>query len=146
MSDMPVTYRGVVYPRQCDHMDHMNVMWYVGKFDEATWQWFAMLGLTPSFLRETNRGMAAVQQEITYKRELRAGDVVTIRSGVAEIREKVIRIFHEMCNEETGEIAATTELTAVHLDTVKRKSCAFPDRVVERARALSVASRPAAKP
>jgi acyl-CoA thioesterase FadM len=31
------TYRGTVYPWHCDHIGHMNVMWYVGKFDEATW-------------------------------------------------------------------------------------------------------------
>jgi acyl-CoA thioester hydrolase len=31
-----LTYRGTVYPWQCDHIGHMNVMWYVGKFDEAT--------------------------------------------------------------------------------------------------------------
>ncbi len=113
----------------------MNVMWYVGKFDEATWQFFAMFGLTPSFLREENRGMAALQQNITYKRELRAGDVVSIRSGVLEIREKVIRFFHEMYNDETGEIAATAEMTGVHLDTVLRKSCPFPVRAFERANA-----------
>jgi len=138
MSDLPVTYRGVVYPWHCDHMGHMNVMWYVGKFDEATWQYFAMLGLTPSFLREQNRGMAAVQQNITYKRELHAGDVVAIRSGVLEIKEKVIRFFHEMRDEETGEISAITEMTAVHLDTVRRKSCPFPERTVERARTMVV--------
>ena len=138
MLDLPITYRGVVYPWQCDHMGHMNVMWYVGKFDEATWQFFAMFGLTPSFLREQGRGMAAVQQNITYKRELRAGDVVSIRSGVLEIREKVIRFFHEMYNDETGEVAATAEMTGVHLDTVLRKSCPFPGEVFDRARALIV--------
>ena len=31
------TYRGTVYPWQCDHVGHMNIMWYVGKFDEANW-------------------------------------------------------------------------------------------------------------
>ena len=40
------TYRGAIYPWQCDHMGHMNVMWYVGKFDEATWNLFAALGVT----------------------------------------------------------------------------------------------------
>ena len=40
------TYRGVVYPWHCDHMGHMNVMWYVGKFDEATWNLFAQVGVT----------------------------------------------------------------------------------------------------
>jgi acyl-CoA thioesterase FadM len=33
----------VVYPWHCDHMGHMNVMWYVGKFDEATWIFFARI-------------------------------------------------------------------------------------------------------
>jgi acyl-CoA thioester hydrolase len=114
----------------------MNVMWYVGKFDEATWQFFTTFGLTPSFLREQGRVMAAVQQNITYKRELRPGDIVSIRSCVLEIREKVIRFFHEMRNDETGEIAATAEMTGVHLDPVRRKSCPFPEQVFERARAL----------
>ena len=55
-----LTYRGAVYPWHCDHVGHMNVMWYVGKFDEATWNLFGLLGLTPQFLRESGRGMAAV--------------------------------------------------------------------------------------
>lgn len=133
MPDWPLTYRGAVYPWHCDHMGHMNVMWYAGKFDEATWQLFALLGMTPSFLRDRQRGMAAVEQHISYKSELVAGDVVTIRSGVLEIREKVIRFCHEMRNEETGEVAATTALTGVHIDTQARRSCAFPEEVVRRA-------------
>lgn len=27
---------GSAYPWHCDHVGHMNVMWSVGKFDEAT--------------------------------------------------------------------------------------------------------------
>ena len=42
-----LTYRGTIYPWHCDHMGHMNVMWYVGKFDEATWHLFAQTGITP---------------------------------------------------------------------------------------------------
>ena len=75
------TYRGTVYPWQCDHVGHMNIMWYVGKFDEANWNFFARLGLTPTYLRESGRGMAAVQQNISCKRELLAGDIVEITSS-----------------------------------------------------------------
>ena len=32
MSEWKTTYRGIVYPWHCDHMGHMNVMWYAGKF------------------------------------------------------------------------------------------------------------------
>jgi acyl-CoA thioester hydrolase len=131
-----LTYRGTVYPWHCDHMGHMNVMWYVGKFDEATWQFFAMLGMSSSLLRSTNRGMAAVEQNIIYKRELMAGDLVSIHSAVVEIKDKSLRFSHEMTKEDTGEVAATTTLTAVHLDTVTRRACAFAPEIRERISAV----------
>ena len=77
----PITYRGAVYPWHCDHMGHMNVMWYVGKFDEATWNLFASIGITAAYVREQRHGMAGLQQNITYKKELHAGDVVVVRFG-----------------------------------------------------------------
>jgi len=97
-----VTYRGTVYPWHCDHVGHMNIMWYTGKFDEANWNLLAKIGLTPSYLRESGRGMAAVQQHVTYKRELLAGDIVEVQSQLLEIGEKSIRFVHEMRNAETG--------------------------------------------
>lgn len=124
-----ITYRGTVYPWQCDHVGHMNVMWYVHKFDEATWQFFASIGLTPAFLRDNHRGMAAVQQNISYKQELMAGDVVEIASSVLEIRDKLIRFAHTMTDSSTGAAVAICELTAVHLDRNARKSCPFPENV-----------------
>jgi acyl-CoA thioester hydrolase len=89
--------------------------------------------------------MGAVQENITYKRELLPGEVVAVRSGVPEIREKVIRLFHEMRNDETGEVAATAEITAVHMDMVRRKSCPFPGQVFERADALILPGEVAAQ-
>lgn len=140
MSDPILTARSTVYPWHCDHIGHMNVMWYVGKFDEATWHLFAGLGLTPTFLRENNRGMAAVHQEITYKRELHAGDIISITSYILEVKEKVIRFTHEMYNDETKELAATTTLTGVYLDKLARKSCPLPAEFRERAQAISRSS------
>ena len=89
---MIVTYRGTVYPSQCDHMGHMNVMWYVAKFDEASWQLLAMLGLTASRFRSEGIGMAAVDQHLEYRRELHAGDAVTIRSAIVGVAAKSIRV------------------------------------------------------
>jgi acyl-CoA thioester hydrolase len=131
-----MTYRGVIYPWQCDHVGHMNVMWYVGKFDEATWHLFTAIGLTPAFLRDAHRGMAAVQQNITYKKELLAGDVIEITSRVISIRDKVIVFTHEMRDAATGEVSALCELTAVHLDRQARKSAPFPQEVRAKAEAM----------
>lgn len=130
------TYRGAVYPWQCDHMGHMNVMWYTGKFDEATWALFLALGITPTYMRDRNRGMVAVEQTIAYRRELRAGDVVFIRSWIVEVREKVLKFGHEMINAETGEVAATSDLTGVHFDREARRACPLPDEFAQRARAM----------
>jgi acyl-CoA thioester hydrolase len=131
-----VTYRGAVYPSQCDHMGHMNVSAYVAKFDEATWQLFTAIGLTPSRLRKEKIGMAGVEQHLEYKRELYPGDVVTVSSTVLEVKEKVLRFAHEMKNDETGEVAARTVLVAVHLDMSTRKARPMPSDVRDRARSL----------
>jgi acyl-CoA thioester hydrolase len=123
------TYRGTLYPWQCDHVSHMNIMWYVGKLDEANWNLFARIGLTPSYLRQSGRGMAAVQQTITYKREMLAGDIVEISSELLEIGGKSVRFRHEMRNGETGEIAAICETTSVHIDRQARKATPFDDDI-----------------
>src|SRR5262245_24687186 len=102
--DELITYRGTIYPWQCDHMGHMNVMWYVGKFDEATWNLLAHAGLTPSYLRSSDRGVVAVDQHVSYEREVVAGDVIVVRSRMLEVREKVLRFSHEMRNAESQEV------------------------------------------
>ena len=130
------TYRGAVYPWHCDHMGHMNVMWYVGKFDEATWNLFSGLGISPGYLKENDRAMAAVQQNITYKRELLSGDVVAVRSGMLEMREKVAKFVHEMRHAQSGEISAVCVLTAVHMDSKARKSTPFPPEFIARGKEL----------
>jgi acyl-CoA thioester hydrolase len=134
--DRAVTYRGVVYPWHCDHMGHMNVMWYVGKFDEATWNLLAAIGITPAYIRAQKHGMAAVQQNIAYKKELTAGDIVVVRSKILEVRDKVIRFQHELMKDETDELAAICELTGVHMDLRTRKSRSLPPQIAARARSL----------
>ena len=131
-----LTYRGTVYPWHCDHMGHMNVMWYTGKFDEATWQFFGSLGLNPGWLREANCGMAAVEQLTEYRRELHPGDLVSIYTELIEVKAKAVRFRHEMRRDDKPDvISAVSTLTGVFLDTTLRKACAFPSAMAERWRA-----------
>ena len=133
MSGWNITYRGIVYPWHCDHMGHMNVMWYTGKFDEACWQLLAMLGLDQSRFAQEGTGMAAVEQQIQYKRELYAGDAVTIQSVLLEVKEMSIRMLHKMVDDRSGEIAATTAVVGVHIDARVRKALRLPDDVRQKA-------------
>jgi acyl-CoA thioester hydrolase len=130
------TYRGIVYPWHCDHVGHMNVMWYVGKFDEATWFFFNRIGLTRTLLAEQGRGMAAVEQRIAYQRELRAGDALAVDTTLLEVRDKVLRFAHRMRVADSGETAAVMMQTTVYLDIHARRSAPLPAEVRERARGL----------
>jgi acyl-CoA thioester hydrolase len=140
------TYRGVVYPWQCDHNGHMNVMWYVSKFDEANWSLVARVGLLkPSYSREESRGFVALEQTIVYEKEILAGELLEVRSRLLEVREKIIRFIHEMVRSETGEVAATCEMTAIHIDRVARRSTPIPPAIRDAALQHIVPPEPAAR-
>jgi acyl-CoA thioester hydrolase len=109
-------------------MGHANLRAYGEFFEQALWQLFFQLGLTPTALRGEIR-MAGVQQNISYRRELLAGDLVYVRSRLAEISERKLRMEHELLNVESDEICATCELTAVCIDAGSRKPRPFPPTV-----------------
>jgi acyl-CoA thioester hydrolase len=126
------TYRGVVYPWQMDHMDHMNVQFYTARFDEATWHFFAALGMSTGYFRKNKRGMAALEQRTLYKKELHAGALIRIASELIEAKPKTIRFVHRMYEIESGDEVATTELVGAHIDTDARKAVPFPEDIVRR--------------
>lgn len=130
------TYRGIVHPNELDHMGHMNVQYYDGKFSDATFHLFAKIGMTNTYFQQKNRGMAAVQQNITYKAEAMVGDLLVCKTHILEVKDKIMRYAHHMFNSETGQLIAISEITGAHLDREIRKSCPFPDDI----KALATAS------
>jgi acyl-CoA thioester hydrolase len=130
------TARGIVHAWQCDHMGHANLRAYAEFFEQALWHVFNRIGMTPSLLRTNDYRMAGVQQNISYRKELLPGDLVYVRSRLAEISERKLRMEHEMVNAESEEICATCELTAVCIDAKTRKPRPFPREVSEKARGL----------
>jgi acyl-CoA thioester hydrolase len=135
------THFGIVYPGETDHMGHLNVAYYVQKFDAATWNFFFNIGVTPSMLRERSVGLAAVEQVLNYKKELMPGDVLEIRTRILDLSEKKVRFRHEMIHRESGRVAATCELLGVCFDRGAHKSRAFPVEVFEKAKAALEAAQ-----
>jgi acyl-CoA thioester hydrolase len=123
------TYRGFVYPWCIDHVGHMNVQSYVGRFDEASWHLLARLGLAPSFLAAQNRSLVALDQRLRYRREVLAGS-------------KTLRYRHCMHNSETVDEVASMELLVGYLDKQSRRMTTLPDLVLARARALCATPEP----
>lgn len=135
------TYFGTVYPGETDHMGHLNVAHYVQKFDSATWNFFFNIGVTPSMLRDTPLGLAAVEQVLNYKKELMPGDVIEIRTRILDLYDKKVRFRHEMIHRESGLVAATCELLGVCFDRETHKSRSFPPEVFQKAQAALQAAQ-----
>jgi acyl-CoA thioester hydrolase len=133
------TYRGVVYPWHLDHIGHMNVQFYTARFDEATWHFFAAIGITPTFLKANRRGMAAVDQHTQYKQELHAGDLIRITSELVEMKQKAVCFRHRMYNAETEQEVAVSDLVGVYIDADTRRATAIPAEIMERAAARQTA-------
>lgn len=132
------TARGAVHEWQRDHMGHINVRAYMEFHDAACWQFYSAIGLTPSLLRSGELRLAAVQQNISYTRELFPGDVVVVHSGVLEAGGKVVRFRHVLSNVESGDTCSVCDFTVVCLDPQTRKSRKFPDEILARARELQI--------
>jgi acyl-CoA thioester hydrolase len=130
------TQRGVVYPWVIDHVGHMNVQFYTARFDEATWQFLAHLGLTPEFLARNDRGAVAADQRTQYRREVLAGTLLHATTELLALGRKSIRFVHRMYDSVTGEEIASTEFVGVYFDTVGRVSAELPPSAHERATAL----------
>ena len=85
-----ISHRGTVNSWHRDFNGHMNVQHYMGKFDEATWHFYAHLGITPSYMKAHNVGMFTVEQNINYFHELVAGDLIYIKTQMVEFKSKAI--------------------------------------------------------
>ena len=130
------TFRGMVYPWQCDHQGHLNTMHYVGMFDAAFWHHLSAMGFTRAYLDANNRGFADVKDTIEYKAEVPVGARVVVDSGLLRIGTSSITARHTMRDAETGEVAATSEKVTVYFDLAARRSAAIPDAMRAAAQAF----------
>ena len=129
MNDWIETYRGVVYPWHCDHLNHMNVQHYVGMFDQASWHLLEAVGISFAFGEDHAETLVDAQHTIQYKVEQRAGDLVKIESAFTRIGTKSITFLHRMINCKTGMVAATSEVVEVYFDTTTRTSAPISDEL-----------------
>ena len=130
------TYRGFVYPWSIDHVGHLNVQSYVGRFDEASWHFLARLGLGPTFLAQQGRAVVAADQRIRYRREVLAGTLLHVTTELLAVGRSSVRFVHRMYDSERGEEVASMELVGVYFDSARRESAELPERVREGAAAL----------
>ncbi|MBM3583341.1 MAG: acyl-CoA thioesterase [Alphaproteobacteria bacterium] len=126
------TYRGMVYPWQCDHQGHLTTMHYLGIFDQAGWHLLNRHGLGPEALADAGRGYVDAKDTIEYVTELRVGALVEVASAFSRIGTSSIGLVHRMRLAATGLLAARCEMIAVHFDLVARTKLPIPEDVRAR--------------
>jgi acyl-CoA thioester hydrolase len=119
------TYRGSVNTWECDYLGHMNIQFYTSRFSDAGGHIFGAIGLP----HDGRIGTAAVQYDIQYRREVKAGAPLLLRSGLLGLGTKSMRFMHRLSDAATGEIYCTVEIVAVALDLATRKAVPISDAV-----------------
>jgi acyl-CoA thioester hydrolase len=119
-----VSFRGVVFPWECDSMGHLNNKHYLGLFDQAAWHVLLALGYRTQMALHEQIGLADVHQTIAYRRELRAGQLIVVRSWLARVGSKSLTAQHEMLDADDG--AAIASLTSISTFLDLRKRCSIP--------------------
>ena len=132
------TFRGAVLASEYDPESSMNSRLYIERFDQATWFLLHAIGVTPRTVKAVGRRIAVVRQNFQYVRELRGGELVRIESGFIAIGKKHMRFLHRMVDVETGDLVATSDVTAVQASLENGKTVPLPSDQVEKAKGLTI--------
>jgi acyl-CoA thioester hydrolase len=123
-----VAYRGEVSAEHCDPHGFLRVRDYMGRVSDAIPNLLLQTtGRDRSAETDARIGGAALEYRFVYRKPARAGDLISVRSGVKSIGAKTYNWVHWVLNEETGEALATAEAVAVAMDLAARKAIPIPE-------------------
>lgn len=140
MAEWVETFKGAVLAAEYDREAFMNSQIYVSRFDQATWFLLGTIGLTPKTCKKRKRRIAVVRQHFQYLRELQGGELVVIKSGFVAVGKKHFRFIHQMYDQETGRMVATSDVTAVEASLSTGRTDALPPSYRKAAEKLLVTS------
>jgi acyl-CoA thioesterase FadM len=131
--------RDVVKPPDIDETGRLALPAYIHRFSAANGHAAARFGMTPGYMRDARRGFSTFEFLLALgSPDVRAGDVVRVRSALVHVGSSSMRLYHRMTNERTGDEIATLEQSGVHLDMDARRSTPLPDDIRTRALAALV--------
>jgi acyl-CoA thioester hydrolase len=121
-----LTYKGAVMTWECDSNGHMNVMYYINKFENAGRNFSLDIGLVSIMEQDPNMGIVVLEQTINYIKEVFEDDLLYVESELVDVGNKVYKIQHNMYNGATKELVSTMKIAVVLFDKMLRKSMIFP--------------------
>lgn len=138
MAEMIDLARSSVQTWQADQMGHMNVQFYL---EQATHGLAALglhLGLGSRFAASENARLHARDHHVRFLREQRPGAPVTMRGGVLAVQDFGMRVYLEMYNTVSEEVAATFAVDVELLEMDTHETLPLPAKAKAAAKALIV--------
>lgn len=127
----------LVSPDQCDAFGRLRAEHLPGRVSDSAanllLRWREEIGRDNS----AAPAGAVVEARIVFRRFPRAGDLIEVHSGIAEVGDKTLRLVHWLCDPEGGEGWASMEAVALTFDTATRKTMTPSEAVRERLRKLA---------
>lgn len=130
-----------VRPEWVDHYGHMNLAYYLVAFDLATDRLWPALNLGKLF-QARGLGTFAVESWQAYVREVVLDTPLSADSAVLAFDVKRLLIRHRLYHAEEGWLSAENEVLYLCVDLATRRVAAWPENVLSRFAACSVAEGP----
>lgn len=137
-----LTARSGVAAWECDELGHMSVQFYMDRVSDAVDHIASLLGLTPAERARRNLGTAALEYRIRFFRELRAGEAISMHSGMLGFGGRTFRYGHVLREDAGGRICATFDSVGCCIDMERRQAVPLPDDLRARAAQLFIAWPP----
>lgn len=120
-----LTYKGAVMTWECDSNRHMNVMYYINKFEHAGRNFSLELGFDE--LGDSDvMGMVVLEQHIKYLKEVFEDDLLFIESTLLSVGNKAFTVLHQMFNAKTKVLVCEMKIVLVLFDKINRSALPMP--------------------
>ncbi len=137
-----MTAQSAVKSWECDELGHFSAQFYLDRVSDAVSHMLAAMGLDPASRAERNVVTGALEYDIRFRRELHAGEVMTLHSGLLGLGNKTFRAGHILREANSGKICATFDSIGVCIDATARRAVRYPDDLRDRAAELFIAWPP----
>ncbi len=130
----------LVSPDQCDAFGRLRGDHLMGRVSDSVpnflirWRRDLADAMTAAGMNVSPAG-AVVEARLVFRAWPRAGDLIEVHTGIAELGDKTMRIVHWLCDPESGGAWASLEVIALTFDAVTRKALAPPPEARARMQA-----------
>jgi len=118
-----------VRPEWIDYNGHLSEGYYVVVFGFATDAAMRRLGMDADYVA-AGRSLYTVEAHVRYLREVPPDSEMVITTRIVGGGGKKLRLCHEMVVD--GELRATEEVLALHVDAAAGRAVPFPAEIAER--------------